>query len=317
MKIKNYFLLPLVLLCFNCSQDRDDPVDPFSGENEEEEEQLPFTFVDEEGNVYFTGLEDTHCYGFSPGQPGGDMTLNDYEIPEDLPEAFDLSEYLPPVRSQGQQGSCSAWATSYYMKYLQENIEHGSDSTVPVLSPAYTYNQITMGDCQGTSIAAHLNILKEQGVSTWSAMPYNELYCDVQPDAEAQEEAPNSKIADYKILSGINMVNEMKALLNDQIPVIISVGLDPEFGKIDALGLTAYREHPMTSEDVTGSHAMLVVGYNDANDAFKVVNSWGTDWGDNGFIWIDYEAFDNVLTPDYTFKVICSARVAFDEIEEE
>ena len=313
--------LPLCLifmfLFVSCGEDIDDPVDPFSGEYEEEEEQPPFTFLDDEGNLYYTGLLDSFCYGFNGPPLGSEGALNDYEIPEELPDSYDLSEFLPPVRSQGQQGSCSAWATSYYMKYLQENLEHGADSIVPVLSPAYTYNLITMGECQGTAVSAHLQLLKSRGVCTWSSFPYTDMHCLEQPGAAQDEEAEFSKITDFKQLSGENMVNEMKALLVDQIPIVLSVGLDPQFGKRDALGLTAYREHPMTSDDITGAHAMLAVGYDDANDAFKLVNSWGTGWGDSGFVWIDYEAFDNVLNDDYSFKVICSAYVSFDEIEEE
>ena len=36
---------------------------------------------------------------------------------------------------------------------------------------------------------------------------------------------------------------------------------------------------------------MLLVGYDDQKSAFKVMNSWGKEWGDNGFSWIDYKFF--------------------------
>lgn len=43
-----------------------------------------------------------------------------------------------------------------------------------------------------------------------------------------------------------------------------------------------------------GRHAMCLIGYDDDkgdNGAFRVVNSWGTNWGDNGFFWVDYKFF--------------------------
>lgn len=40
-----------------------------------------------------------------------------------------------------------------------------------------------------------------------------------------------------------------------------------------------------------GRHAMVVVGYDDNKGAFKVLNSWGTSWGQGGFGWIAYSAF--------------------------
>jgi hypothetical protein len=36
---------------------------------------------------------------------------------------------------------------------------------------------------------------------------------------------------------------------------------------------------------------MCVVGYDDARGAFEVQNSWGTNWGNAGFIWITYDVF--------------------------
>jgi len=37
-----------------------------------------------------------------------------------------------------------------------------------------------------------------------------------------------------------------------------------------------------------GAHAVLVVGYDDTNQAFIVKNSWGTGWGEAGFFQIAY-----------------------------
>jgi hypothetical protein len=39
-----------------------------------------------------------------------------------------------------------------------------------------------------------------------------------------------------------------------------------------------------------GHHAMNIVGYDDQKGAFKLLNSWGPEWGDGGYGWVDYEA---------------------------
>ncbi len=57
------------------------------------------------------------------------------------------------------------------------------------------------------------------------------------------------------------------------------MGLDPEFGKKDALGLSAYCPHQVKMDQIYRSHAMLVVGYSDQFKGFKLVNSWGEGWG--------------------------------------
>ena len=43
-----------------------------------------------------------------------------------------------------------------------------------------------------------------------------------------------------------------------------------------------------------GGHAVLVVGYSDTKQALKIVNSWGYDWGQNGFAYISYQYLYNV-----------------------
>ncbi|MET0049533.1 MAG: C1 family peptidase, partial [Candidatus Thiodiazotropha sp.] len=39
-----------------------------------------------------------------------------------------------------------------------------------------------------------------------------------------------------------------------------------------------------------GGHAVTLVGYdyNKFGGAFKIINSWGTEWGDNGYFWMPY-----------------------------
>src|SRR5262249_55425714 len=39
-------------------------------------------------------------------------------------------------------------------------------------------------------------------------------------------------------------------------------------------------------ENLRGWHAVTFLGYDDAKKAFRMVNSWGADWGDRGFVWI-------------------------------
>jgi hypothetical protein len=51
-----------------------------------------------------------------------------------------------------------------------------------------------------------------------------------------------------------------------------------------------------------GGHAMLVVGYDDARGAFKVINSWGQGWGEAGYGWISYDLFPRVVQEAYIVR---------------
>jgi C1A family cysteine protease len=44
-----------------------------------------------------------------------------------------------------------------------------------------------------------------------------------------------------------------------------------------------------------GGHAILLVGYDDKEQCFIVKNSWGPDWGENGFFRIAYSELDSVV----------------------
>ena len=62
---------------------------------------------------------------------------------------------------------------------------------------------------------------------------------------------------------------------------------------------------PSELEDSIGGHAMCIVGYNDQmyGGSFRVVNSWGEDYGDNGFIWIRYSDFKKYASEAYVFEL--------------
>ena len=41
----------------------------------------------------------------------------------------------------------------------------------------------------------------------------------------------------------------------------------------------------------SGGHAMVIVGYDDSLNAFKIRNSYGKHYGKDGYFWLDYEFF--------------------------
>jgi len=45
---------------------------------------------------------------------------------------------------------------------------------------------------------------------------------------------------------------------------------------------------PQPGEQVLGGHAVLAVGYDDAQQRFLVRNSWGTGWGMQGYFTMPY-----------------------------
>ena len=87
-------------------------------------------------------------------------------------------------------------------------------------------------------------------------------------------------------------VDIVKKAVVEGSPVAISFLLPPSFQKINS-AIWTVDEKEKVGEWKHGSHAMCVVGYDDAiaGGAFRVLNSWGTNWGDRGLIWIKYSDF--------------------------
>lgn len=119
-RITLFFWLIIVALLISCD---DEPIG------------LEADIIDEEPE-FATGAI---CFGNGEYRINNNNLLIDFEMPQDMPDSLDLSPLLPPIRSQGQQGSCVSWAISYYMKSLQEKIQYGTDfTTEKITSPAYS-----------------------------------------------------------------------------------------------------------------------------------------------------------------------------------
>jgi C1A family cysteine protease len=306
---KNLFFLLIISFLISCTSSFDfdkkgiiNPkppvVDPFDDNNLDDPESF--------------GLFNSYCYGSIA--PTGDIAEIDIDIV--FSESIDLSVFLPEVGSQGNQGSCVAWATGYYLKSFQENMEdlsNGLTGNKNQMSPAFIYNQIKVGSCaDGSVIPDALDLISSTGIVTWQEMPYSQNECDIQPTSEQKDLAEENKIISFASLDGDLLFEQAKAFLMNNQPIVIAISIDKDFfGKIDQKGDAVYREF----EKEDGAHAILVVGYDDSKNAFKAVNSWGRNWGNNGFVWIDYTAFQEVLNIDSDFKILCEAWISMDNIQ--
>jgi C1A family cysteine protease len=255
------------------------------------------------------GSDNSYCYGIS--EPDEDIAKIDIDIR--FPEAYDLSEFLPPVDTQGNQGSCVAWATGYYMKSFQENYQNfvdGLPDSDVVLSPSFVFNQIKVRPCDGSQVADALELLKMSGTPDLNLMPYDENDCSLQPTDQQRNLAEENRIGSYYYLDGEILLEQTKAFLLQNQPVVIAISIDRNYFGAKEDGIAVYRKF----KKADGAHAMLVVGYDDAMNAVKVVNSWGKGWGNDGFVWIDYKAFEEANNPESDFKILCEAWVSYDFI---
>lgn len=228
------------------------------------------------------------------------VTVNTVVIdPATIPASFQL--LTPTPGNQGNEGSCVPFAIAYAARSIEQYYKTNASLysyDLNIFSPEYVYNQTKFSDCgSGTSILTVLDLLQTQGVCTWQSMPYSDVNgCSLQPDASQIANASNYKISSYAKIVDSDQV-AIKTMIASNHPVITTIIADNSF-------VNAGPGFIWKTYSGSGSlpHTLIICGYDDAKHAYKVMNSWGTSWGDAGFSWIDYDLFPQ-YSSYYTYTI--------------
>jgi C1A family cysteine protease len=210
--------------------------------------------------------------------------------------SVDLTNLFPTPGDQGWQGSCVSWAVAYSAKSYWESREIGwsLNTSNHLFSPQYVYSQTHADNSAGgggSYFADALNLVTNQGVSTLDVTPYdpyNEYGFQTQPTAAMRTKAYPFKNAGWSAVPYRN-VEEIRVHLCNNEPVILGFPVYPDF---DNLGV-GNEIYDNLSGTLRGYHAVTIIGYDDARQAFKIVNQWGTFWGLSGYGWISYNLIAN------------------------
>lgn len=222
-------------------------------------------------------------------------------------DAVDLSEseYFPPVGDQGSEiGSCAAWAEIYYsLGYLEAKDNDWTDTHTGnaehLLSPTWAYNLQNKGTNLGSVIGNNAKVARDIGAATLATAPLTTDFA-YWGTAAAWREAPLHRAADFNIItySPSTMISTIKARLAEGVPVVF--GLDSKAFSATLADSKGDGDNILASSEFgtpSMNHANTIVGFNESitedneKGVFKVVNSWGTDFGINGYYYITYEAF--------------------------
>ncbi|MDJ0696617.1 C1 family peptidase [Mastigocoleus sp. MO_188.B34] len=233
-------------------------------------------------------------------------TLEEKKVPYCvLPRVVDLSFWFSPVRDQGGLNSCTAFAaTALFEYFVNRNFKENVSA-----SPLFLYNvarkkmNIT-GDI-GASIRETIKAMALYGVPPEESWPYEENKADDEPPAYIYAYAQNYKALKYFLLDYAGISKES---LLFQIKAVLAAGFPCIFGF--TVYTSAYEESnepghipfPDADKDsVVGGHTVVAVGYddyklikcanriNDSKGAILFENSWGPEWGIDGYGWLPYD----------------------------
>lgn len=259
-----------------------------------------------------------------------------------LPSSVDLSEdeSFPCVGDQGELGSCTAWASTYYQFGYQVaamNSWNSKNDNTKQFSPKWTYNLINYGEDDGSNLDDAYKLLQSQGAVRYSefapkGVKTESEYREWCLDTEAMKKALMYRVSDCCHLYFANTsartpvespnticLNIMKSLLNSGNVLTFSTDMGIwDYQKLNNQYKTELNNQyvcvkQVNTDDKRSGHAMAIVGYDDnitydlngdgiiqdyERGAFKIVNSWGKDYKNDGFIWVLYDALNSKSNAD-------------------
>jgi hypothetical protein len=224
-----------------------------------------------------------------------------------LPVTADLADHMPPVGNQENSPSSAAWAVAYAARGYYTAALEGRDTRDPrnLASPGYVYHLARQGACEdGTSVTRIGEVLRRGAVS----LADDPFRPDCVPPAAP---AIVATAHDFRIQGlhrvDIKRADDIKGALVRGQPVIVELRVSPAFKRLRGEATFTEPEFDPQKFDPNnkdnGRQFVTLTGYDERRQAFRLVNSWGTGWGDRGYAWLGYDAFANRVTRAYMLDV--------------
>lgn len=186
---------------------------------------------------------------------------------KELPEEFSLRSEQTSVKHQGTVGACTAFSACAIDEILHK---------VKDLSEGHLYCQRRNKPGHGMHPRDACKILQKKGVCSESCWPYIsdvKRLCKYSPCNTV-----NIQSQRYRIDSYHRVFNSLKAtLFSTKSPILIVVPVYENWESIGADGKV-----PMPGGNMISYHALVLVGW--SKKYLEVKNSWGADFGDNGYL---------------------------------
>lgn len=249
--------------------------------------------------------------------------LADDDTKNPLPESANLQRFAPAVGNQGQQGSCVAWSSAYGARTILEAARTNGAPNNLRFSPAFLYNQIGLQGCQGSYIIRAMEYMTQQGSVAYDKFPYTDQDCSRTPGQDLIQEAGQYRMRGFNRLSLGDRTDQIdiraiRENLSQGAPVVIGMMVGPSFMQ-EMAGQDLWEPAPGDQQMMGfGGHAMCVVGYDDRKygGAFLIMNSWGPEWGNNGFAWVRYGDFRTFVREAYGLEPMAKTGAAANQVFE-
>jgi C1A family cysteine protease len=260
---------------------------------------------------------DSYCLGWQKSLPDfRDYSLESPEVralmdrlrpipssPDAVTESESLVAYFPEIDDQKQINSSPAHACVDLVQYFDRR---ALGRTVR-LSKLFVYQatQRLLGALgnNGMDLRSTLKAIVSFGIPYEQHWPYDQEKINEEPAAFLYAFADRFRSIQYIRLDGRNRTGQetlatVKSLLDAGFPSVFGFSVP---ASISRDGDIPYRP---TFDTIQGGQAVVAVGYDDqrlssTKGALQIRNSWGRDWGDEGYGWLPYAYVEEQLAADF------------------
>jgi C1A family cysteine protease len=233
--------------------------------------------------------------GYQPKQIAGVPVAT--EAPQ-APSSFDWRKHsgLTPVKDQAQCGSCWAFSCTESIESVYI-IKAGKKNQVPLAPQQIVDCDKVDAGCNGGDLpSCYQYVQSAGGLEAESQYPYKAV--DQACHAQKGQEQDPIKGFQYVINQG-GSEQTMASFVAANTPISIIV---------DASSWSSYSGGVLTANQCSHNldHAVQIIGYDglDSNGYWIVRNSWGGDWGESGYIRLQFGMNTCGLTSEVTVPTI-------------
>jgi C1A family cysteine protease len=213
--------------------------------------------------------------------------------------SVDLREWDSLVESQDQLGSCvgNAIANAYELLVKQKQPEYFVElSRLFIYYNSRSFDNETATDV-GSTLLNGLRSVKQYGICKETLWPYDVSKFDIKPTDECYIEGKHRTLTVYQYLS---TVRDIVDVLNKNIPAVIGLTVYDDFMTLTEADPVLHI--PLNSEN-SGSHAMSIVGYDLVKKQLLAKNSFGANWGANGYCYIPFDYVVSEMFEAWCFDI--------------
>jgi C1A family cysteine protease len=219
-------------------------------------------------------------------------------------EFVDLREWCSPIEDQDRLNSCTAHAGVGMVEYFEKRAFGKHTDASRLFLYKVTRNLLNWQGDTGAFLRTTMEAMVLFGVPAEEYWHYTIADVDKEPSAFLYAFAQNYQTISYYRLDPPGtpqdeLLTKIKASLAAGLPSMFGFTVYSSSQQAEKTGFIPY---PASGEKVLGGHAVMAVGYDDTRKikntnsgvqettgALLIRNSWGTEWGEQGYGWLPYE----------------------------